>query len=81
MKLFIGNIAWEVSAAELRNALAEFNPENVCLIVDRATGRSRGYAFVEFASAELAEKARGAIDGLEIRGRAIRVAPAHERRT
>jgi RNA recognition motif-containing protein len=51
----------------------------VNVIVDRETGRSRGFAFVEFETAEGAQAAREALDGKEIEGRPLRVNEAYER--
>jgi RNA recognition motif-containing protein len=52
---------------------------SVNVIVDRETGRSRGFAFVEFETAEGAQAAREALDGKDIEGRPLRVNEAYER--
>ena len=73
-KLFVGNIPHSTSEAELR---ALFEPhgkiEQVSVVTDRETGRSRGFAFVEMADAGEAEKAIAALNGKELGGRALNV--------
>lgn len=71
-KLFVGNLAWSVTSEELGeffSQVGEVLSSNV--ITDRQTGRSRGFGFVEMATAELAEKAVEELNGKELGGRAI----------
>lgn len=53
--------------------------ESVSVITDRETGRSRGFAFVEFAEESGAQEAQQALDGTEFGGRSMRVNEAHDR--
>ncbi len=79
-KLYIGNLGFDVTSKEIEDVFAEVGaPESVALITDRATGQSRGFAFVEMASNADAQKAIQQLDGREIRGRAIRVSEARDR--
>lgn len=71
-KLFVGNLAWSVTSEDLGEFFAqagEVVSSNV--ITDRQTGRSRGFGFVEMATAELAEKAVEELTGKDLGGRAI----------
>jgi cold-inducible RNA-binding protein len=72
--LFVGNISFQTTESEL-NAL--FNPfgqvGRVHLVMDRETGRARGFAFVEMPNDEEAAKAIAALDGKEVGGRNLKV--------
>jgi cold-inducible RNA-binding protein len=73
-KLFVGNIPHSTSEAELR---ALFEPhgkvDQVSVVTDRDTGRSRGFAFVEMTDSAEAEKAIAALNGKELGGRALNI--------
>ncbi len=73
-KLFVGNIPHSTTEAELR---ALFEPhgaiEQVSIVTDRDTGRSRGFAFVEMTDSAEAEKAIAALNGKELGGRALNI--------
>jgi cold-inducible RNA-binding protein len=73
-KLFVGNIPHSATEAELR---ALFEPhgavEQVSIVSERDTGRSRGFAFVEMTDSGEAEKAIAALNGVELGGRALNV--------
>lgn len=71
-KLFVGNLAWGVTSEELSEAFAAVGEVlSATVITDRQTGRSRGFGFVEMATAELAEKAVEEMNGKELSGREI----------
>lgn len=77
-KLFVGNLAFSVTESDLRDAFAAFGElEDVKLITDRDTGRSRGFAFVTFTTQHNAEQAL-ALNGKELGGRPMRVSVATE---
>jgi RNA recognition motif-containing protein len=79
-KLYVGNLPFSTTDEQLREMFEQHGPtQSVNVIVDRETGRSRGFAFVEFETPEAAQAAREALDGKEIEGRALRVNEAHER--
>lgn len=62
MKLFVGNIPYGMSEEDLREVFEEFGTISSCkLILDRETGRSRGFGFVEYGTGD---EAQAAIDGL-----------------
>ncbi len=79
-KLYVGNLPFNTTDEQLRELFEQHGPtQSVNVIVDRETGRSRGFAFVEFETAEAAQAAREALDGKEMEGRPLRVNEAYER--
>lgn len=73
-KLYVGNLSWGISDDSLRAAFAEFGEVTSAQVaMDRMTGRSRGFAFVEFATEESAAAAVAGLDGRELDGRELRV--------
>ncbi|WP_263081843.1 RNA-binding protein [Endozoicomonas sp. Mp262] len=78
-KLFVGNLAFSSTEADLEQAFGQFGElHEVKVILDRETGRSRGFAFVTFANEDDAEAALS-LDGNALNGRNIRVSIATER--
>jgi RNA recognition motif-containing protein len=79
-KLFIGNLGFSTGESELRAAFeAMGNVVSAAVVMDRATGQSRGFGFVEYGSVAEAEKAMQSLDGTLLDGRPIRVNVAHDR--
>ncbi len=79
-KLYVGNLSFDLSNQELESTFAEVGTvESVNIIEDRDTGRSRGFGFVEMASAEEAQKAISELDGKEVDGRELKVNEAKPR--
>lgn len=73
-KLFVGNLPFRTTEDELNQLFAEHGEvTSVKIIVDRASGRSKGIAFVEFANEEDAKKAMEALNGFELEGRGLRI--------
>ena len=76
-KLYVGNVPFSTTSQDLQNLFAEQGTvESVELIVDKFTGRSRGFAFVSMASAEEAQKAIEAVNGYGMDGRNLTVTEA-----
>jgi len=76
-KLFIGGLAFSTSTERLREVFAQAGVvESAAVVMDRETGRSRGFGFVEMATAEGAEAAVKKFDGHELDGRRLTVQPA-----
>lgn len=76
-KLFIGGLAFSTSTERLREVFAAAGQvESATVVTDRDTGRSRGFGFVEMATAEEAEQAITQFSGKELDGRQIRVEKA-----
>lgn len=71
-KLFIGNLSYNVTEDELRNAFSQFGEiTDLKVITDRMSGRSKGIAFITFATEEAAQAAIEGMHNQEMDGRAI----------
>ncbi len=76
-KLYIGSLAYATTDDSLRNHFAGAGAvESAAVVMDKMTGRSRGFGFVEMSSEEEAQKAISMFDGKELDGRVIRVSIA-----
>ncbi|XP_021771263.1 33 kDa ribonucleoprotein, chloroplastic-like [Chenopodium quinoa] len=79
-KLYAGNLGWGVTSQGLREAFA--NQEGFLsakVIYERASGRSRGFGFITFSTAEAAESALTTMNGVELEGRPLRLNMASDR--
>jgi RNA recognition motif-containing protein len=73
-KLYVGNLSFDTTENELQDLFAAAGAvQEVILIQDRITGRSKGFGFVTMANAEDAKKAISQINGKNIGGRALTV--------
>ena len=73
-KLYVGNMSFKTTEADLRNAFGQFGAvTDVYIATDRETGRPRGFAFVTFATAEEAKAAVEKMNGADLDGRALNV--------
>lgn len=73
-KLFIGSLAFSTSTERLRELFAQVGAvESAAVVMDRDTGRSRGFGFVEMATAEEADQAVKRFNGHELDGRQLKV--------
>ena len=81
IKLFVGNLPYSSTEDMLQELFAADGRQvdQVNIVTDRETGRSRGFAFVEMGSQEDADAAKAALNGHEIDGRPLRVDEARER--
>ena len=81
IKLFVGNLPYSSTEDMLQELFAADGRQvdQVNIVTDRETGRSRGFAFVEMGSQEDADSAQKALDGHELDGRPLRVDEARER--
>jgi RNA recognition motif-containing protein len=76
--LYVGNLSFEVTSDDLRDTFAEFGTvTSATVVMDRDTGRSRGFGFVEMAHGS--EQAIEKLNGAEIKGRKITVNEARPR--
>ena len=73
-KLYVGNLSYDVDNAALEEWFVEHGTvESANVITDRATGRSKGFGFVEMSNDDEAQAAMSALDGKDFGGRAIKV--------
>ena len=72
-KLYVGNFPYSVDESQLREMFSSYGQiEDIALIKDRETGRSKGFAFITFATQQGAEMAL-ALNGKDVDGRALKV--------
>jgi cold-inducible RNA-binding protein len=80
MNIFVGNLAFTTTEAELGQIFASYGiVERVQIIMDRETGRSRGFGFVEMPDIAEARAAIAALNGTSLGGRALTVNEARPR--
>ena len=73
-KLYVGNLPYTVTQVDLEKAFAPYgNVESAQVIMDRDTGRSKGFGFVEMATEQEAQSAIAAMNGLDMQGRSLMV--------
>ncbi|WP_252179733.1 RNA-binding protein [Endozoicomonas sp. 4G] len=78
-KLFIGNLPFSSDESDLQHAFEKFGEiDEIRVITDKESGRSRGFAFITFAQSDDAQSAM-AMDGKDLCGRPLRVNFATER--
>ena len=76
-KLYVGNLSYSTSEETLRTLFSEFGQvQSVNMITDRETGRTKGFAFVEMAEDQAAQKAISSLAGKSLDDRQINVAEA-----
>jgi RNA recognition motif-containing protein len=81
MNIYVGNLSFDATEEDIRQAFSEFGEvSTVNMIMDRETGRSRGFCFVEMPNAD---EAKAAIEGMNLQriaGRAVNVNEARPKR-
>jgi RNA recognition motif-containing protein len=79
-KIYVGNLTYDVTENELQDLFSPHGPvSEVKLMQDRETGRPRGFAFVTMATTEGAQAAIQALNGKDMKGRALTVNEARPR--
>ncbi len=74
MNIYVGNLSWELKEDELKVAFEEFGEViSATIIMDRFSGKSRGFGFVEMPNKEEADAAISGMNEKEISGRKIKV--------
>jgi len=72
MKIYVGNMSYEVQEEDLRQAFSQFGQvDSVAIIIDKFSGRSKGFGFVEMATKEQGQAAIDGLNGKDLKGRAI----------
>jgi RNA recognition motif-containing protein len=78
--LYVGNLSFSATEDELRQHFSQAGSTgSVAIVKDRATGRSRGFAFVEMGSDGEARKAIEVLDGKDFKGRPLKIDEARSR--
>jgi cold-inducible RNA-binding protein len=79
-KLYVGNLSYSVGNRELEQMFAAHGAvESAIVIMDRDTGRSKGFGFVEMGNDQEANAAIGALNGKDVDGRSLTVNEARPR--
>ena len=79
-KLYVGNLSYDVNDTTLRDLFSPHGPvTEVNLMMDRVSGRPRGFAFVTMDTKEAADAAVSALNGKDLQGRALTVNEARPR--
>lgn len=80
MRLYVGNLSYQVTEKDLREAFAAYeHVESAVVITDRTTGKSNGFGFVEISDESEAKAAIAEMDGKTLEGRPLKVNEARER--
>jgi cold-inducible RNA-binding protein len=80
MKLYVGNLSFETTENDLQDLFEKHGKvSEVALMMDRMTGKSRGFAFVTMADTAEANAAMSALNGKEVGGRTLNVNEARAR--
>ncbi len=73
-KLYVGNLSYDLSSAELQEFFSQCGTVESCnIIIDHGTGKSKGFGFVEMSSDDEAQAAIDALDGKDVGGRQLKV--------
>ncbi len=71
-KLFVGSLAWAVNDQDLQQLFSQYGDIEECIVVmDRFSGKSKGFGFVTFTDAAAADKAAEELNGTELKGRPV----------
>lgn len=80
MNIFVGSLPFSLEEADLQEIFEQYGEvSSAKIIIDRATGRSKGYGFIEMTEEDAAKKAIEELNGAEVEGREIVVNVAQER--
>ena len=80
MNIYVGNLSFTTTDADIKEAFQAFGEVSSCnVIMDKYSGQSRGFGFVEMPNKEEAEKAISALNGKDIKGRTLKVNEAKAR--
>src|ERR1700754_3104986 len=81
MNIFVGSLPFQLEEADLKELFEAYGEvSTVKLIIDRESGRSKGFGFVEMPDDEAAQSAITGFNGSEVKGRSIAVSQAEEKK-
>jgi RNA recognition motif-containing protein len=81
MNIFVGSLPFTLGEADLKQLFEAYGEVNsVKIIIDRESGRSKGFGFIEMADDEAAQQAISNLNGSEVKGRSIAVSQAEEKK-
>jgi cold-inducible RNA-binding protein len=80
MNIYVGNLSFTASEEDIRNAFSAYGAvSSVAIIMDQATGKSRGFGFVEMPTSAEGQAAIAALNGKDLMGRPLTVNEARPR--
>jgi len=80
MNIYVGNLSYDTGEEQLRELFGEFGQvQSASIIIDRGTGRSRGFGFVEMSDDSEAQNAIDGLNGKDLDGRALTVNQARSK--
>jgi RNA recognition motif-containing protein len=80
MNIYVGNLPWSINDNQLRDLFSSFGEvDSASVIMDKFSGRSKGFGFVEMANSDEADAAIKALNEKEVEGRNLRVNEARPR--
>jgi len=80
VKIYVGNLSYSTSEEDIRTAFGEFGTvDSADVIIDRNTGRSKGFGFVEMSDEAEAKAAIAGLNGKDLDGRSLNVNEARPR--
>ena len=81
MKLYVGNLSKNTTEEQLKSLVAAFGaPQTTELVTDKATGQSRGFAFVDFTNDDEARAAVAGLNGKEVDGQVLKVNESRQKK-
>jgi RNA recognition motif-containing protein len=81
MNIFVGSLPYSLEEADLKELFEAYGEvTTVKIIIDRESGRSKGFGFVEMSDDESAQKAISGLNGSEVAGRSIAVSQAEDKK-
>lgn len=81
MNIFVGSLPFQLEEADLKELFEAYGEvSTVKIIIDRESGRSKGFGFVEMADDEAAQTAITALNGSDVKGRSIAVSQAEDKK-
>ena len=79
-RVFVGNLSFEVTQSDLREAFAAYGPvSSADIVMDRSNGKSKGFGFIQMPSEAHAVAAMQGLDATDLKGRNINVSRARPR--